>query len=52
MCEPNPCKNDGTCSPSKSDYNDTWFAECKCRGTFKGDQCQSKSIKKGKIVNK
>ena len=42
-CNPNPCKNGGTCADADSDRT----AECTCTGGFSGDTCD---IPAGKIV--
>ena len=36
MCEPNPCKNFGTCSQVEHEY------ECTCTKGFIGKNCDSK----------
>ena len=33
-CQPNPCNNGGTCSPTPGGY------ECYCEDGYKGDSCE------------
>ena len=37
-CNPNPCKNGGTCS-----YDDDGGAVCKCPEGFEGDKCETET---------
>lgn len=38
VCDPNPCKNGGTCQLSDQGYN--WGYYCTCRSGYRGAQCQ------------
>ena len=43
-CQPNPCLNGGTCSPTPSGYM------CYCDEGYKGDTCEGKGYSSTKIV--
>lgn len=38
VCNPNPCRNGGTCQPPDKGYN--WGYFCRCQAGFVGAQCQ------------
>ena len=43
-CQPNPCSNGGTCSPTPSGYM------CYCDEGYKGDTCEGKGHVVGTLV--
>jgi len=39
-CDPNPCKNRGTCRQRPGDWGYHWGYECLCEPAYSGAQCQ------------